>query len=272
MRATSSSLGYGNLVTALVWNFNGFQNLSVFAKCVQDPPRTFRRVMFVSLWLIPLSYLAPILPVIALCEPDWTSWTGAGSGIYGAGRHLGGSLYTVWITVVALLCEAGLYIGGLLCSVYLACGMAEKSFAPFSLDFVGTARSNSSGIDHSVIFCSLAVILIVLNIEMKEMMIISNALSGLETMALIAAAVRLRVALPDLPRSTSLFGGSKTAMAAGLAIPFAVSAFVVGWAFTELIPAALTGVFLFGGVIYGLQSDLKDFRHTYEPVRTNSSF
>ncbi|KAG7382128.1 hypothetical protein PHYPSEUDO_005204 [Phytophthora pseudosyringae] len=268
MRAESTRLGYGNLVGALVWNFNGFQNLSVFAKCVQDPGRTFRRVMLISLGLIPLSYLAPILPVIALCEPDWTTWTGTGSAVYSAGKHLGGSFYTIWITVVSLVCNAGLYIGGMLCSVFLACGMTENDFAPFSLRLSGMARPNVHGIDHSVIFCSLAIILIVVTTTIKDMVVISNALSGLETLVLIAAAVRLRVTMPDLPRSTHLCGASHPlAMAASLVVPFAVSGFVVGWAFTELIPAALTGVFVFSGVIYGTQSDLKDFHHTYEPVR-----
>lgn len=272
MTSDSSYLGYGNLVTALVWNFNGFQNLSVFAKCVRDPPRTFRRVMLISLGLIPLSYLVPVLPVIALCQPDWTTWTGTGSASYSAGKHLGGSIVTIWITVVSLACDAGLYIGGLLCSVFLACGMAEKDFAPFSLRFSGMARPNVHGIDHSVIFCSLAIILIVVTVTIKDMMVISNALSGLETMVLIVAAVRLRVTMPDLPRSTYLCGNSHALiMAAALVVPLAVSGFVVGWAFTELIPAALTGVFLFSGIIYGLQSDLKDFRHTYEPVRTTEN-
>ncbi|KAJ8563995.1 hypothetical protein ON010_g7351 [Phytophthora cinnamomi] len=255
-------------LSALVWIFNGFQNLSVFAKCVHDPSRTFRRVMLISLGLIPLSYLVPILPVIALSDTDWATWTGWGSAAYIAAKHLGGSMYTLWITVVALICEAGLYIGGLLCSVYLACGMAEKNFAPFSLRFSGMARPNVYGIDHSVLFCSLAIILIVVTTTIKEMIMISNALSGLETMVLVAAAVRLRVTMPDLPRATYLCGSHLLAMTSALVVPFIASGFVVAWAFTELIPAALTGVFLFSGIIYGLQTDLKDFRYTYEPVRT----
>ncbi|KAL3666362.1 hypothetical protein V7S43_008614 [Phytophthora oleae] len=269
MKSESSELSYGNLIGALVWNFNGIQNLSVFAKCVLDPARTFRRVMLISLGLVPLSYLVPILPVIALSKPDWTTWTGTGSAIFNAGKHLGGPIYTVWITATSLVCDAGLYIGGLLCSVFLACGMAEKGFAPFSLRFSGLARPNVHGIDHSVIFCSLAIILIVVTTTIKDMVLISNALSGLETMVLIAAAVRLRVTMADLPRSTYLCGQSHTwLMATALLLPFISSGFVVVWAFTELIPAALTGVFLFSGIIFGLQSDVKDFRQTYVPVRT----
>lgn len=269
MKAESSELSYSNLIGALVWNFNGIQNLSVFAKCVLNPARTFRRVMLISLGLVPLAYLVPVLPVIALSTPDWTTWTGSGSAIFNAGKHLGGPICTVWVTVASLVCDAGLYIGGLLCSVFLACGMAEKGFAPFSLRFSGLARPNAHGIDHSVIFCSLVIILIVVTTTIKDMILISNALSGLETMVLIAAAVRLRVTMPDLPRSTYLCGQSHTwLMATALVVPLVVSGFVVVWAFTELIPAALTGVFLFSGIIYSLQSDLKDFRQTYTPVRT----
>ncbi|KAG3012903.1 hypothetical protein JG687_00007567 [Phytophthora cactorum] len=272
MKSESTHLGYGNLVTSLAWNFNGYQNLSVFAKCVLDPPHTFRRVMLISLALIPLSYIVPLVPVIALGEPDWATWIGSSSAIYNAGKYLGGSICTAWITVLSLLCAAGLYIGSLLCSVFLACGMAEKDFAPFSLRFSGMTWPSVHGIDHSVIFCSLAIILIVVTTTIEDMIIISNALSGLETMALIAAAVKLRVTMPDLPRSTYLCGSSNILlMTASLIVPFAVSGFVVIWAFTELIPAVLTGVFLFSGIIYGLQSDLKDFHHTYESVRTSGN-
>ncbi|KAG2525145.1 hypothetical protein BBO99_00005477 [Phytophthora kernoviae] len=262
----------GNLERTLVWCFNGFQNLSVFAKYVHDPSRTFRRVMLISLWLTPLTYLVPILPVTALEHPSWRDWTGAGSAIYSVCKYLGGSFYTAWITVVALLSASGLYIGGLLCSVYMACGMAEKGFAPFSLRFVGMAQPNTYGIDHSVIFCSLAIILIVVNIELKEMILISNALEGLTTIVLIAAAVQLRITRPDLPRATHLCGDSHPLiMASALVLPFSVSVFVVIWGFTRLIPAALTSVFLFSGAIYGLQTDLKDFKRVYGPGHSNSN-
>lgn len=269
LKDENTNLGYENLVTALVWNFNGFQNLSVFANCVHDPSRTFRRVILITLVLIPLSYFVPIFSVIALSDADWKTWTGSGTAVYNAAKHLGGSMYTAWITVVALVCEAGLYIGGLLCSVHLACGMAEKNFAPFSLRLSGMARPNVHGIDHSVLFCSLAIILIVVAITIKDMIMISNALAGLETMILIAAAVRLRVTMPDLPRSTYICRRSRLLLtSSALLVPFVVSGFVIVWAFAALIPAALTGVFLFSGLIYGLQTDLKDFRRTYEPVRT----
>ncbi|KAG7397267.1 hypothetical protein PHYBOEH_001079 [Phytophthora boehmeriae] len=271
-KSNESRVGCGELLTALVWCFNGFQNLSVFAKFVHDPARTFRRVMLITLWLTPLTYLVPILPVIALEHPSWREWSGSGSAIYSAGKHLGGTAYTAWITVVALLSASGLYIGGLLCSVYMACGMAEKGFAPISLRFVGMARPNAYGIDHSVIFCSLAIILIVLNIELKEMILISNALEGLTTSVLIAAAVQLRITRPDLKRETHLCGDSHPfIMAAALILPFSVSVFVVIWGFTKLIPAALTSVFLFSGAIYGLQTDLKDFNRAYGPGHSNSS-
>ncbi|RLN94123.1 hypothetical protein BBJ28_00026656 [Nothophytophthora sp. Chile5] len=225
--------------------------------------------MLISLVLTPLAYLVPILPVIALGQPNWTTWNGTGS-LYSAAKYLGGSIYTIWVTVVALLSASGLYIVGLLGNAYLACGMAEKGFAPVSLRFMGLARPNSHGIDHSVIFCSLTIILIVVNLELDDMVLITNALVGLETMVLIGAAVRLRVTRRDLPRPTKLCGKAHPlVMAAALVIPFAVSGFVVGWAFTKLIPSVLTGIFLFSGVVYGLQAGTtKGFHHTYESVRT----
>lgn len=128
----SIQVAYADLLTYLVWNFNGFQNLSVFAKCVQNPARTYRRVMFFAFAVTPLSFLVPIAPVIALGEPSWTSWTGSAC-MFDAAKFLGGFPYEIWVTVVAMLSTTGLFIGGLLCSAYLACGMAKNGFAPRSL-------------------------------------------------------------------------------------------------------------------------------------------
>lgn len=128
----SVQVAYADLLTYLVWNFNGFQNLSVFAKCVQNPARTYRRVMFFAFVVTPLSFLVPIAPVIALGQPSWTSWTGSAC-MFDAAKYLGGFPYEIWVTVVAMLSTTGLFIGGLLCSAYLACGMAKNGFAPRSL-------------------------------------------------------------------------------------------------------------------------------------------
>lgn len=125
-------VAFADLITYLVWNFNGFQNLSVFAKCVQDPARTYRRVMFFAFLVTPLSFLVPIAPVIALAQPAWTEWTGSAC-MFDAAKFLGGFPYEIWVTVVAMLSTTGLFIGGLLCSAYLACGMAKNGFAPRAL-------------------------------------------------------------------------------------------------------------------------------------------
>lgn len=260
-------VAYADLLTYLVWNFNGFQNLSVFAKCVQDPARTYRRVMLIAYLLTPLSFLIPIAPVIALGQPDWTQWTGS-SSMFDAAKYLGGFPYEIWVTIVALLSTTGLYIGGLLCSAYLACGMAKNGFAPRSLGMMGLGRHKSHDIDHGVIFGSLAVVLIMINLETKDMVLISNTLEGLETMLLICAVIRLRFTRPDLPRPTKLCGDAHPVfMILLLLFPLACSGFAVGWAFSTLIPAAISGVFLFGGLMYGVQAEFKNFHKRYAPVR-----
>lgn len=139
------------------------------------------------------------------------------------------------------------------------------------MDRMGLGRHKSHDIDHGVIFGSLAVVLIVINLETKDMVLVSNALEGLESMLLIFAAVRLRFTRPDLRRPTKLCGDAPPVfMMLLLVFPLACSGFVVGWAFTSLIPAAISGVFLFSGLMYGIQAEFQSFRARYQPVRRTS--
>lgn len=136
---------------------------------------------------------------------------------------------------------------------------------------MGLGRYKSHDIDHGVIFGSLAVVLIVINLETKDMVLISNALEGLETMLLIFAAMRLRFTRPDLRRPTKLCGDAPPIfMILLLIFPLACSGFVVGWAFTSVIPAAITSVFLFSGLMYGIQAEFQSFRARYQLVHQRS--
>lgn len=138
--ATSSDAGYETgsldidfpgLITILVWVFNGFHKLSVFACEVRNPVTTYRTIMLISFVLLPLMYILPFATTLAVNNPSWTTWVSGSMGK--VARQIGGEpLYLVTLGS-ALVSSTGLYVSCLLSSSYLACGMAEQKFVPTSL-------------------------------------------------------------------------------------------------------------------------------------------
>lgn len=127
----SLDIDFPGLITILVWVFNGFHKLSVFACEVRNPVTAYRTIMLISFVLLPLMYILPFATALAVNNPSWTTWTSGSMGK--VARQIGGEpLYLVTLGS-ALVSSTGLYVSCLLSSSYLACGMAEQKFVPTSL-------------------------------------------------------------------------------------------------------------------------------------------
>lgn len=112
----------------------------------------------------------------------------------------------------------------------------------------------------SAIFISLPVMLIMVNLECDDMARIANALGGLGSLTLVLAAIRLRFKMKDLPRPTKLCGDAHPAfMILALLIPISCLAVSTAYAFSSMISAVLTSVFLFIGLVYGWQANFSNF-------------
>lgn len=126
-----------------------------------------------------------------------------------------------------------------------------------SLNAVSTTQSTP----HGAIFCSLPVILIIVNLDCDDMVRISNALGGLGSVTLILAAIRLRFTMRNLQRPTKLCGDAHPIfMVLVLLIPLACLGFVTVFAFATLISGTLTTVFVLIGFIYGKQGNFSHFQ------------
>ncbi|GLD99605.1 hypothetical protein PINS_up008331 [Pythium insidiosum] len=254
------NVDYCMYIHIFVWSFSGFYNLSVFIEQVKDPIRSFRRTLWLSYVVFPIAYFVPFATLLAVNKPHWSTWEEGSMG--DVALALGGDALAGLIKGVDLLSSAGLYICELTSSAYLA----KRDGAPRNRtndDRIVRMKdtSTSNGTPHGAIFCSLAVILVIVNLEYTEMVMLANGLGGLEAIAFITASVRLRYKLPDVERPYKHCGDAHPLVsAATLVLPLAMYVVVIVDAFHTLTSAVLVTVFVIIGIVYTKQADFSKFQ------------
>lgn len=119
------------LLNNVIWSFHGFHNISVFATVVQDPAKTYRRVMFLALAVVPLTYLLTMVVSVANNDPKWTDWDD--SSVSDIVMTFGGTAMYVLVVFLVVISVVGLYLTSLITSAFLATGMVTKRFGPAGL-------------------------------------------------------------------------------------------------------------------------------------------
>ncbi|TMW65138.1 hypothetical protein Poli38472_009305 [Pythium oligandrum] len=253
-------IDWKRLLSILLWCFGGFFNLSVYAGHIIDPAQSYRRVVWLSTMLILLTYLIPTLTLAAVNEPDWHTWEeGSMNDVI---KFVGGKGVVAWMVAVDFIGSAGLYFVSLLTSAYLANGMAKQNLIPASIGL-----SNAQSSPRWAIAGSLVVILIMVNLEYDAMLPVANTLAGLEVIALIAASIRLRWVLPNLPRPVKFWGNAPVVFPAiSLIVPMVAYGFAVIDAFRALNSGVVAAALLVIGVIYGCRADFSSFQQTADAI------
>jgi len=90
--AFASALGAG--LTIVIWNFGGWENLSVVAAELENPGRNYLRAIAVTLPLVTLGYLLPLM--VSTSGPgtaiEWRTGSFAQAGAMIGGRYLGAAI------------------------------------------------------------------------------------------------------------------------------------------------------------------------------------
>lgn len=120
-----------SLLNNVIWSFHGFHNISVFATEVQNPAKTYRRVMFLALVAVPLTYLLIMVVSVANNDPKWTDWDD--SSVSDIVVSFGGTAMYVLVVLLVAFSVVGLYLTSLITSAFLATGMVVKRFGPAGL-------------------------------------------------------------------------------------------------------------------------------------------
>jgi amino acid transporter len=138
--AAAVASGGGNALNALgltlaivIWNFSGWENLSVVAAEIKSAPRTYARAVAIVLPLVVIGYVAPIAVATAI-EGDPARWSlGAFATI---GARLGGPLLGQSLALGGMVSALAIFQAALLWVSRMPFVMAQEGYLPRALTSV----------------------------------------------------------------------------------------------------------------------------------------
>jgi amino acid transporter len=226
-----ADLAAGMLVA--LWNYMGWDNASTIAGEVEQPQRTYPRVMVIAALMTMATYLLPVAAVwFAGIAPDRFS-TGAWVD---AAQNLVGYPLALVLTLVASLDSLGNFNSLTLSYTRLPYAMACDGLLPKVL-----ARRLRNGVPWvSLLLCAVCWSL-ALGLKFDRLITVDISLWGLSVVLEFVALVKLRITEPHLPRPFRVPGPTWVAIALGVG-PTVLVVFALWVARAERvgsIPAAL---------------------------------
>jgi amino acid transporter len=212
--ATATSASHGSWLTAVLvamWNYMGWDNASTIAGEVENPQKTYPRVMMITLAAIVLSYVVPISIVWSThIQPGFWS---AGSWVAIASL-LGGPWLGFALVVGTMISTFGIVNSLTMSYSRLPEAMAEQG------DFPGVfARKLPNGAPWASIgACGLAwiTILLVFGTNLDRLLLLDILLYGVSLILEFIALVVLRIREPLLHRPFRVPGGLPGAVFVGV--------------------------------------------------------
>ncbi len=201
-----ADLAAGMLVA--LWNYMGWDNASTIAGEVEDPQRTYPRMMVIAALMTMATYLVPVAAVwFAGIAPDQFS-TGAWVD---AAQNLVGYPLALALTLVASLDSLGNFNSLTMSYTRLPYALACDGLLPKVL-----TRKLPNGVPWvSLLVCALGWSL-ALGIKFDRLISIDISLWGLSVVLEFVALVKLRITEPDLPRPFRVPGPTWVAVALGV--------------------------------------------------------
>ncbi|HEY6271926.1 MAG TPA: APC family permease [Terriglobales bacterium] len=201
----------GNFLTGLLvvmWNYMGWDNAATVANEVENPQRTYPRVMFLALAAIFISYVVPLAAVAHThIPPDvWSngSWASIASMI--AGPWLG-----IILVVTAMTAEFGSFNSLVMSYSRLPVAMAEDGHLPA----IFTRKLKSGAPWVSILVLGLAWGLS-LGLKFDRLLMLDILLYGASLVLEFLALIVLRFREPDLLRPFRVPGGMWGAILVGV--------------------------------------------------------
>jgi len=191
-----------------MWNYMGWDNASTVAGEVENPARTYPRVMLITTAAAALLYVLPVVAVrhAGFSRAAWAtgSWVEIASAV--GGPWLGGVLL-----VTTMVSTLGSFNSLTLSYSRLPVAMARQGYAPRWL-----ARRLPNGAPWVSILCCGTAWTAALGLSFDRLLMFDILLYGASLILEFVALVRLRIKEPDLPRPFRIPGGTPGAVLAGV--------------------------------------------------------
>ena len=242
----------GGILVAM-WNYMGWDNASTIAGEVENPQRTYPRVMLLALGAIFLSYVIPIGAVWKTGVPpgDWATGSWVNFASQAAGEWLG--LATL---LGAMISTLGSFNSLTLSLSRLPMAMAQDGYAPRFL-----ARTFRNGVPWAAIVTCGVGWIAALPLNFERLLMLDILLYGGSLILEFIALARLRVLEPKLHRPFVVPGGRAASMLLGagpLALLIAAAIRSQDEKLAGVSALAVGGAIMAAGVaVYGIAAALR---------------
>jgi amino acid transporter len=201
----------GSLLTGMLvamWNYMGWDNASTVANEVENPQRTYPRVMLLTLAAIFLSYVIPVLAVWHLhVQPEvWSAGSWASIASLVVGPWLGAAL-----VAAAMISEFGTFNSLVMSYSRLPVAMAEDGHLPKIF-----ARKLKDGAPWVAIIVLGIAWAASLGLSFDKLIMLDILLYGASLVLEFLALIMLRIREPQLLRPFRVPGGMAGAIAVGI--------------------------------------------------------
>lgn len=177
---------------AAMWNYMGWDNATTIAGEVENPQRTYPRVMLFAALMVMLTYLIPIAAVAWAGIPAERFSTGAWAD---AAQLLGGSSLAFFVVIAGSLDSLGTFNALTLSYTRLPYAMACDGLLPKML-----ARRNRFGVPWvALLLCALCWSF-AFGLNFEHLLTLDLTLWGLSILLEFTALILLRRREPNLPR------------------------------------------------------------------------
>ena len=205
--AAPAHLDWAGGILVAMWNNMGWDNASTIAGEVENPQRTYPRVMFLALAAVFLSYVIPVAAVWKMGVPagDWATGSWVNFASQAAGEWLG--LATLLGAMVSTL---GSFNSLTLSLSRLPMVLAQDGYAPRFL-----SRTLSNGVPWAAIVTCGVAWTAALQLNFDRLLMLDILLYGASLILEFTALAVLRVREPKLRRPFVVPGGRAAAMVLG---------------------------------------------------------
>jgi amino acid transporter len=196
----------GGILVAM-WNYMGWDNASTIAGEVENPQRTYPRVMLLALAAVVLTYVVPVAAVWKMGFPvtAWATGSWVNFATQAAGQWLG-----LAVMLGALISTLGSFNSLTLSLSRLPMVVSQDGYAPRFL-----ARTLKNGVPWAaIVTCAIAWIA-ALQLNFDRLLMLDILLYGASLILEFIALALLRIREPKLPRPFVTPGGRLGAMVLG---------------------------------------------------------
>ncbi len=139
----------GGALTVVIWNFGGWENLSVVAAEIEDPRRNYLRAIAIAVPAVTLGYILPL----AVCLPGAAGGANWHTGSFAEqGRRIGGPIIGTAIAIGGAVSSFAVFEAAMLWVSRLPFVLARERYLPAGLAEVWSGREIPA---RSILLCSI---------------------------------------------------------------------------------------------------------------------